>query len=308
MTWLFGRIRETLRAALDARAEIGATGKQELVLIPGMTAAPEPCQLAVHYNPGRHPKKAIAQLKHDGIRAICPPGRIVTREAQPFNAALHCRPVLDELEEIMGQPMVFDAEYAELEGFNATLAAFKKGEGAGVLFLFDAVPYAEWKKNRFTETLEFRLQRLERAMSELVNRHPVHFLSMVRHTEVDREIVPEMAKQLFEAGWEGMVIKDAKGFYHRGRSSDWQKVKKRETHDGTIIDVLFKNGEPSGFLVRDMLDRTHKVASNVDKTLLVRARLDPQRLVGEVLEFGATDKNDAGKLTGIYFIRMRPDR
>src|SRR3546814_3031890 len=56
--------------------------------------------------------------------------------------------------------MIMDAEYVEAGCLGATLSAMRRGEGAGMLFLFDAVPYREWQVNRFTTPLRARLEEL----------------------------------------------------------------------------------------------------------------------------------------------------
>src|SRR3546814_4870697 len=82
-------------------------------------------------------------VKIDGIRCLHIDGRLVTLEGQPFNAARHCLADLQALERYYGEPMVFDGEYAEEGGFEETLSTYRKGEGYGTLWLFDAVPLHE---------------------------------------------------------------------------------------------------------------------------------------------------------------------
>src|SRR3546814_2766686 len=100
-----------------------------------------------------------SRSKQNGVRALALQGRIVTREAVPLDCALHCADAIRHIEREYGEPMVIDAEYVEAGGLGATLSAMRRGEGAGMLFLFDAVPYREWQVNRFTTPLRARLDR-----------------------------------------------------------------------------------------------------------------------------------------------------
>src|SRR3546814_6453673 len=81
----FNRYRTRQAFAAQELASISATGRQDVVLIPGMTAAAEPCTLARHWCETLHPENAIAQLKQNGVRALALQGRIVTREAVPLD-------------------------------------------------------------------------------------------------------------------------------------------------------------------------------------------------------------------------------
>lgn len=299
------RLGERFGLARDRRADVGATRRQELVLIDGMTAAPEPCTLLTHYNRARHPRNAIGEVKMNGIRAIAPPGRVVTREALPFDAALHCRPALDRLEEIYGEPMVFDGEYVEREGLQATLDAFKRGEGAGVFFVFDAVPYSEWKRNRFTHKLEARKMALDEGLRHIES----PFLSGLVWEKITPDMVPDMADYLWRMGLEGLVVKDADAPYYRGRTNGWQKVKQRLTREARIMDTVVDGGRCKALIVK-LIDsgKTVRVGSNIPDDLRATIGFAPSLWTGRMVEIGYTDTNDNGALTGAYFITLRPDR
>src|SRR3546814_19879099 len=90
-----------------------------------------------------------SRSKQNGVRALALQGRIVTREAVPLDCALHCADAIRHIEREYGEPMVIDAEYVEAGGLGATLSAMRRGEGAAMLLLLDAVPYRDWQGNRF---------------------------------------------------------------------------------------------------------------------------------------------------------------
>lgn len=302
--FLFDRYRTRQAFAKCARPAAGETGRQDVAIIPGMTIA-EPCSLARHWTADDHPEHAIAQLKMNGVRSLALTGRIVTREAVPLDCALHCRPVLDKLEALYGESMVFDAEYAELDGFDATLRAMRRGEGAGVMFLFDAVPYREWQSNRFLTPLEARLDRLR----DMTRRIDSPFVDYLHHETISAEEVPHVARIAWQNGQEGIMVKNARSLYTRGRTYDWLKVKNRITREARIMDTVIEAGRCK-VLICKMIDdgKTVRVGANIPEGLRTRIAIDPESFAGAVLELGATDTNDRGTLTGVYFITMRPDR
>ena len=290
-----------------AKRERGALGPQKLELIPGMPAAPEPCLLpGGHWSEAAHPRNAIAQPKIDGVRALYVNMRIVTRQAQPLDAALHCLPALIRLQERMGEPMVFDGEYQEPGGFQDTLSALKRGEGVGTFWLFDAVPYRDWKANRFRQPLIGRLERI----AEHIEDEP--FLAFLPPVEVP---TARDAEKLSEAAWargcEGIVVKSGLSPYTRGRSKDWLKLKRSKSLDGTVIDVVVPEGDAARAVALVKLDgRIHKVAA-MPAELREMARSDTfgkMLLTGRMVEVEYSDRTESGALRGAKITRLRPDK
>src|SRR3546814_7319036 len=66
----------------------------------------------------------------------------------------------------------------------------RRGEGAGMLFLFDAVPYREWQVNRFTTPLRARLEEL-RTITDGISSP---FVDYLHHAPVTAEEVPHVAR------------------------------------------------------------------------------------------------------------------
>lgn len=282
---------------------------QELMVIPGMPSAPEPCLLpGCHWSPETHPRNAIAQVKMNGIRAISLQKQIVTRQALPFDAAIHCLPALDRLERRFGCEMVFDGEYQEMEGFDATMSAFKRGEGAGFFYLFDAVPYAEWKANRFTMTLEDRLA----VIASLVDEEETFLTFLPPVPAPTAEKAMELAGGAWARGAEGLVVKDAKSLYYRGRSREWQKLKRAESIDVVVVDVVV----PENDLARAVAlvrwnGRVHKVAAmpaDIRKMIWrdINGRTDG--LTGRIVEVEFEDRTETGALKGAKITRLREDK
>lgn len=283
---------------------------QPVRLIHGMTAASEPCLLPVTWSEQSHPRNAVAQLKVDGMRALYIDTSIVTRQALPLDAALHCLPALHELEQLYGCKMVFDGEYQEPEGFQATLAAHKRGEGCGTIWLFDAVPYAEWKANVFTEPLEQRVARLC-AMEEKVNSPFMRSLGLTPVRTASDAMT--LAQADWVRGGEGIVVKDARSTYARGRSNVWQKLRQKQTFDGTITDLLTKDGRCQAIMVLMPLGspqpgKVVRIGTNIPEDLREAMARAPDIYLGAVAEIGFSDTTDNGHLRGGYFIALRSDK
>jgi ATP-dependent DNA ligase len=294
-----------------ARSERAGRGPQPVEMIPGMPAAPEPCTLpAAHWTAETHPKHAIAQPKIDGIRALYLQHRIVTREAQPFNAALHCLPALVRLEERFGQAMVFDGEYQERGGYEATQSAFRRGEGEGIFWLFDAVPYAEWKVDRFTMSLEKRL-----AITEAIMPADEPFLAFLPPVDVHlaRDVLA-LVEQAWAAGAEGLVIKSALDPYFRGRSRGWLKLKRDITVDVPVLDVAMR--ELGVLATARVLVRVEGKSIWIAampahlKQMVVGDEMgvsEAERLTGRIVEI-TYERTDKGTLRAARIVRLRPDK
>ncbi len=201
--------------------------------ISGAYAAPELCMLVtqpprlVYQKPLTYadgsPVGWLVQVKHDGIRALCIGDQLVTREGTPFNAAMHCMSELQQLAEAYGMPMMFDGEYLEQGGLNATLSAFRSGRGKGCIFLFDAIPLADWRGGECNVPLKRRLDLLEAHLSRSVYHHikPVPYMPMIENHRI-----MDIARIGWSAGQEGLVIKRPKSTYYRCYSPEWVKIKK----------------------------------------------------------------------------------
>jgi ATP-dependent DNA ligase len=241
--WGLGRI---LRACgfTEARPPKGA--RQPLIMVPGGPDAPQLCMLPIDMDPERI-LVGYGQLKADGMRALHVDGRIISREGVPLDCALHCLPALQRLEQAFGCRMVFDGEYLEEAGYDATMRAFRKGEGEGVFWIFDAVPFDEWVVNKCRQPIEVRMELIAKHL-DAVQSPFVGFLTPFWLGTA--EAVRGKALELWKLGYEGLVMKRAGSRYVRDKSPDWQRWKHTVTIDATVMDVLQKDGKFRGIMVR----------------------------------------------------------
>lgn len=246
---MLGLIRSGRHTGVTDRAE-----RQPAIVLPGAGRFPELCMLPVdveideldelHAPKGSH--RRIVQLKADGIRALYLNGRIVSREGGPLDCALHCQPALRRIEEAFGEPMMFDGEYVEEDGFNATIAAQRRGEGQGVFWLFDAMPYQAWCDGGTNQSTQERLERLRHHV--MAAESP--FVGMLDFWRMDAAHTRAKALELFREGYEGIVTKDADAGYVRARSEQWRRCKSRLLADLPVIDIMAKDGELKAIVLR----------------------------------------------------------
>lgn len=198
---------------------------------------------------------AMLEQKHDGWRALRFPGidgkvRLWTRNGQVIEGVGHILHRLALMERVAGEPLFFDGEFVVDGSLAATKAwcerDWKRGGEAGVLHLFDALPYREWGTGGTDTPLHARKARLK-ALADAVDADPVlswewrpgshgrdEGASPVRVVEdewaFDARDVLVAARRIWAAGGEGVVIKAAESPYRRKRSDAWQKVKEANRH------------------------------------------------------------------------------
>jgi ATP-dependent DNA ligase len=271
-------------------------------MIPGRTAAAELGQQPIDF--ARHDPQCagdfdVADLKVDGIRGHYLDGMIVSREGTPLNCARHCLTALQRLEDSYGYKMFFDGEYLEPGGFTATNAAFKRGEGDGVFWLFDAVPFAEWVRNQGSQSVYRRRAHLLAHAKQAASPHVgvLRLLSAEGYAESRA-----LAVRAWQAGLEGIVVKNRDGVYSRCRSPNWRRLKQLDTVDGTIVDVLqhpSADGTPAIVMVRTP-------GGPIKVTLAGKSGWN-RPLEGQVVEI-AFNQTEDGKPRHARFVRFRDDK
>lgn len=193
------------------------------------------------------PGGCMAETKVDGWRAIwrANSGRkaLFTRGGHPIEGVDHILWRLSMIEQVAGRPMIFDGEFQ----VGGTLAAtkqwcergWKTGGEAGVLHLFDAMPLDDWRRGGSDAPLYQRKQVLADliaaadAMPEAWDWRPgshgrddPHCVQLLSDEWVsDADDALALARRVWVAGGEGLVLKDAESPYQRKRSDAWRKVK-----------------------------------------------------------------------------------
>lgn len=235
MAMAMGPTAVTEGEPIGTDAEMNKLGRG---LIVGALAANELVQLVGDWSEETHPREAAVQCKIDGIRCLYLGGdqpRLLTREGQPMDVARRCLVALRSIERAYGKPMMFDGEYQEPGGFQATQSAFQSRNGTpkGCLWLFDAIPLVLWQRNGGTAPLIERVSTLTR-IAEQEHRPNVGVLHTFSANAAETEA---LAKSMWRQGWEGLVAKDAHGGYWRGNRSAWQRLVERATTTATVLGM-----------------------------------------------------------------------
>lgn len=212
------------------------------------------CQLAGDWT-GTVPETGImAEVKADGFRALRFPGidgkvRLWTRNGHVIEGTGHILHRLALMERAAGEPMMFDGEFILPDAGAGTLHAtkewcergWKQGGEAGALYLFDAMPLREWRAGGSPVPLARRKARLV-ALAAAVDADPLASWEWREGSRGrDEGATPvrvaehrmvhgvrgalELARGVWAAGGEGLMLKDPASPYRRKRSDDWRKVK-----------------------------------------------------------------------------------
>lgn len=233
----------------EPRMIVGGAAAPELCMKPMDARLPNGDELALMANSGHPLVKRWVQIKADGIGAKYIDGRIVTSEGVPMDCALHCQPGLARLEAAIGEPMFFDGEYVEEDGFNATVSAFQRREGHGTFWIYDAVPLRDWRLNSCPMKIEERLETLRSFMPAVDS----VFVGMLDAQLLDPFEVQGLCQELWALGYEGVVSKARGSGYVRRRSEDWLRIKRILTEDLPIMDVIVEGGLLRKIMVRGPL-------------------------------------------------------
>lgn len=207
------------------------------------------CQLAKDWTGSMPTGGLMVELKIDGWRALRFPGidgkvRLWTRNGHPIEGTDHILHRLALMEQIAGEPMVFDGEFQVGGSLEATKAwcerGWRMGGEAGTFYAFDCLTLAEWRTDGCDTPLIERKARL-RALARAVDEDPAlswewrpgsrgrNESGAVQILDdgwaFDEHDVVEEARRVWAAGGEGVMLKDAESPYRRTRSDSWQKVK-----------------------------------------------------------------------------------
>jgi hypothetical protein len=259
------------------------------------------------------PAAAVVQPKYDGFRAgygtsLAP---VVTREGVEVRCASHALPELYSLASVLqrltGAPHLLDMEYTHPDGFEAAIGDLRRGGGAGVLRVFDAVPMPAYHGRDQSPPLLRRLDVLDRAWAAMPTSDVRHVLpapyTVFRGEARDR--IELAAGAAWEQGLEGIVVKDGASPYVRGPSRFWQRIKRRNTVDLPVIRADVVDGRLKAIVVRTAADRECRVGVGFSDAL--RATPDVFR-PGSIVELAHLGVTPSGSLRSPSFLRTRLDK
>lgn len=212
--------------------------------------APYLSQLATEWK-GALPAWAVAECKFDGFRALWlrdrdGEPRLFSRNGHDLPGTEHIAHELLAFERHAGERLFIDGEYV-VDGPD-TLAATKAwverghklGGTAGTFYAFDCLSYDDWYRGGTDRPWFERKARLEELALSVASdaAHRWQWRAGSRGADEQQEpvrVVPhldlwtvddalQMVAEMWRAGLEGIVIKDAQAPYQRNRSNAWMKV------------------------------------------------------------------------------------
>lgn len=213
--------------------------------------APYLSQLAQEWR-GSIPAWCVGEQKVDGFRALWlrdrdGKPRLFTRNGHDLPGTDHIAHEILAFERHAGERLFIDGEYCVGDGPD-TLAATKRwvesghkfGGTAGTFYAFDCLPYDDWYRGGSERPWYERKARLEQLALAVKSDadHAWTWRAGSRGACADAEpvrVVPhqdlwtvddalQMVAEVWRAGLEGIVLKDAEQGYQRTRSAAWQKV------------------------------------------------------------------------------------
>lgn len=189
---------------------------------------------------------------------------------------------------------------------DSTSSIYDKAKRLLVFNVFDV--QIEGKEKR---TLERRKKTAALVVAKLQKHTPKAVL--VPHVVIeDEKHLQKTFKNSLLKGYEGLMLKDPLALYKGGRQPSWVKMKKNDTVDVKILEVLPGKGRLSDTCgsIRVLLPdgRTVKCSGMTDKErTYFWTRKD--RIKGETCEIEyQDDPNEVAKARFCRFIRMRPDK
>ena len=197
--------------------------------------------------------------------------------------------------------------------------------GDAVLNLFDIVPLTEFKSGKSTMGQRRRssfLKNFENIFNDS------GFITIVPHREFDLDNMVEeiefkdYMKEMVDAGYEGVMIKDPDAKYECKRTTGWLKMKPFIEVSLTVTAVEEGTGRNQGrlgALVCEGVDDDKRIVVNVGSGLSDEQRMDfwdaynenPESVVGQIVEVRADaatrgqDSEDIWSLRFPRFLRFR---
>lgn len=296
------------------------------------------CQLATDINKvntEKFPTYSYLEAKYDGNRVLWFIYKNGKYDAYSRNGKLfHNFDVVgQQLALLANSPdfpedgMVIDGEIISKDFNTLQTQARRKTDAQfeGLFMAFDVLTITQFLNQERTAPLSIRREVLEDAIGWLEKEIPEGCLVELSYAEkgvnaqTDMTRIMDLFEQQVEAGFEGIMVKDANAPYEFKRTKSWLKMKPTETYD-MIITGTFEGegrlvGSLGGFTVQAVVDGllvTSDVGSGISDD--VRGELWPIRdtLMGQVVEIKADtiSKNSDGTYSLRFprFLKFRDDK
>lgn len=234
----------------------------------------------------------LVSPKVDGLRCIYERGKLFTRKGNEIQGLDWLIKKLDAATanynfkrldgEIVAPGSNFDEISGKLRSFNETPNAH--------YYVFDAVVDESVPFNARTTAL------VSWAHLESTN----GFSALPSVTCMCQEEVYAQYDRAIKSGFEGVMIKSYSGCYYNGRSYEWQKVKKHETLDLTVVGIEEGKGRLSTMVGSLICQLPNGLTTRVGTGLSDAQRLlwaqGPSNIIGKTVEVEFMEQSSKGVL------------
>jgi DNA ligase-1 len=310
--WATRIINRNLRAGFDKRTFEKAFGEGQIQKFE--------VQLAETYDPEKHSLTGEwdAQPKLDGNRVILIDGKAMSRGGKEYVAA---RPFVATLERVIPgffKEWVMDGEMMGNLGFDQSSGALRRLDSKGdeaqfTYWVFDLIDRGEWER-RQTRKLSERHGALQLLLESNhlpgIRKVPTLFLQNPTHAQIVK-----LCKGYVDAGFEGMMLKDASAPYAWKRSDSLLKVKNFFDADLKVVDFYEGRGKHRGRLGGLVVEGTinglparSKVGSGFDDALRDEIWQNGPKWMGATVQVQYQDFTKDGSLRFPVFVMRRKDK
>lgn len=282
----------------------------------------------------RIPEDAFVETKYDGVRTfwfLKPHQEVIclSRKGKELFNFGQIADVLRGVRDTEGFPeegLVIDGEVVS-ETFNSVMKELKRKKDVnfkGHFLAFDVLDMETFWKRGPNAPLKTRRQILEEVISMAKDHDPHDVVGLSEYIRVnarrDNDEVMNFYNLRVEAGFEGIIIKDANSPYHYKKDHTWIKLKPSDTWDLEVIDVIEGTGRligSMGALLCQGRDGDKVIVSHVGSgfsdTLRAEIWTNREEVKGQIVEIkgdtlSKSDNSETFSIRFPVFVRFRDDK
>jgi len=296
------------------------------------------CQLATDMAKAtKIPTDAFIEAKYDGTRALWTihkdhETRCFSRNGKEYNNFGKIAEAMDRIKTMPGFPdegLMIDSEVIS-DDFQSLMKQARRKKDVdfhGVAIVFDIMPLDQFWDRSCEAILETRRDVLENVVSYLKDVQPdtpveLSYVEKGINAVTDDDKIMELFEAQLVAGFEGIMIKDAKSTYDFKRNMSWLKLKPTETFDLKVVDLVEGEagskyeGMLGAFVVEGEVDGKFvksNVGSGIDDVTRHDIWQNPELAMEMIVEIKAdaitiAESSDHYSLRFPRFIRFREDK